>query len=180
MADHTTSTTFGGKLQTAVSTAAAIAAAIWAYATRTLTQSAASVAAAVSGANVSVARGTRWEVTLTGLTDFTGYAKVYVAVKEDADDADTESLAYWQKSTAGTGDGLIYWNGAAATTAHGSVVVNSSTSITIYGEVGATVSAVPRSDLWYGVKWIDTDGHAHLASSGGVWAITRDIPLATT
>jgi len=178
---HTTAGTFGKFLGYLDGTFTTLLAAIWSYATRTLTQGAASVASAVSGSNVTVYRGTRWEVTLTGLTDFTGYTKLYAAVKEDADDADTESLAYIQESTAGTGDGLIYWNGAAyATASHGSITVNSTTSITIYVEVGATASAVPRSDLWYGVKWIDGDGHAHLASIGGVWSIERDIPKATS
>jgi len=141
---------------------------------------AASVAATVIGEDITVYRGTRWVIALTGLTSMTGYTKVYFTVKRHADDPDTAAVVHIQESTAGTGDGLLKLNGATAgTITDGSIVVNSATAVTVYLESASADDLSAEGPLVYGVKWIDATG-AHVASAGGELTIAADIPRATT
>lgn len=151
------------------------AATIWAYASRTLTQAAASVESAVSGDEVTVYRGTYWEVTLTGLPDLTDRTEVYLAVKESKDDTDNEAIALWSLGT-----GLERFNGQAATASEGTLTVPSSTSVKVVLKANTAQDAPIKSDLWYGVKRIASGGEAYASSEGGTWNILQDTPRAVT
>jgi hypothetical protein len=161
-----------------VASVAALPAAVWTYVTRTITQTAPQAAAAISGGPVTTYRGTTWSQTLT-IADITGWTKILVAVKDNSEDADTASIVYWQKSTAGTGDGLIYANGATATAGNGSITVNSSTSITLALAASVAATIPPKYGRLYGIKAFDAAG-VDQVSIGGEWHVCSDIPKATT
>lgn len=110
-----------------------VAAAVWAYATRTLTQTSAQVTDALEGEDLTIHRGDTYNATLTGLSDLAGRKKlVFTAKKIPISDADTAAVI--QITEAG---GLLWLNGAAyATVAHGSLTVGGggdSVAIMIHG-----------------------------------------------
>lgn len=158
-----------------VTSIAAIPASVWAYATRTLTQAAASVVAAVTGSNVTVYRGTRWSIALTGLPTNTGYTAIIFSVKRF--DSDTDADAIFQVRTT---TGLTAFDGAPTVTAgQAAITVNSATAITITAEAATTVYATPGV-YSYGVKYLDGSGFPSQASIGGTFRIVGDIPKAIT
>ncbi len=163
-------------LSTLSTTVSGLAAAVWAYATRTLTQGAASVVAAVTGSSVTVYRGTRWSIPLTGLPSNTGYTSILFSVKPD-DGLDSAAICTVRKNASGTGDGLIYFTGATVVAAQASITVVSATALTIIVEAATTVYASPGS--WrYGIKYLDASGYPSQASIGGVLTVVADIPKA--
>jgi hypothetical protein len=162
-------------LSTISTTVSGIVAAVWAYASRTLTQSAASVTAAVSGSNVTVYRGTRWSIALTGLTANTGYTAILFSVKTREADADADAIVQVRTTT-----GLTAFDGAPTVTAgNAAITVNSATAITITVEASATVYATPGVYA-YGIKYLDASGFPSQASIGGTFRVVGDIPKAIT
>lgn len=147
----------------------------WELSPRTLTQSAASVTSAVTGDEVTVYRGTYWEVTLTGLPDLTDRTEVYLAVKVDKDDTDDEAIALWSLGT-----GLERFDGQVATASEGALTVPTSTSVKVVLKANTTQNAPILSDLWYGVKRIAASGEAYASSEGGTWDIVAETPRAVT
>jgi len=151
----------------------ATAAEVWAYATRTLTQGASSVTAAVTGSSVTVYRGTRWSIALTGLPANTGYTAIILSVKRRESDADSAAIFQVRTTT-----GLTAFAGAPTVTAgQAAITVNSSTAITITAEAATTVYATPGT-YSYGIKYLDASGFPSQASDGGVWTVVGDIPKA--
>lgn len=146
----------------------------WTYETRTLTQGASSVIAAVTGSSVTVYRGVRWSITLTGLTDMTGQTGVWFGVKGNPrEDTDTASVCLVKTTT-----GLIAFAGDATITAgHAAITVNSTTSITITVEADATQYATP-GEYSYAVKALNASGKPFMVSSGGTFNVASDIPMA--
>jgi hypothetical protein len=154
-------------------TVSGLAAAVWAYATRTLTQSAASVTAAVTGSSVTVYRGTRWSIALTGLPTNTGYTAIILSVKRRESDADSAAIFQVRTTT-----GLTAFAGAPTVTAgQAAITVNSSTAITVTCEAATTVYATPGT-YSYGIKYLDSSGYPSQVSDGGVFTIVGDIPKA--
>lgn len=164
-------------LSTLATTVSGLAAAVWAYATRTLTQGAASVIAAVTGSGVTVYRGTTWSIPLTGLPSNTGYTAIIFTVKRDTEDADADSVFYVRLNAPDVGSGLIYFEGIASPTAgQASITVVSSTAITI-ALAAATADDAPLGDFHYGVKYISASGVTQ-ASRGGIFTVAADLPLS--
>lgn len=162
-------------LSTLSTTVSGLVAAVWAYATRTLTQAAASVVAAVTGSNVTVYRGTRWSIALTGLPTNTGYTAILFSVKRF--DSDTDADAIFQVRTT---TGLTAFDGAPTVTAgQAAIAVNSATAITVTAEAATTVYATPGV-YSYGVKYLDASGYPSQASIGGTFRIVGDIPRSIT
>lgn len=125
---------------------------VWGAITRTLTQSAASVASAIAGTDITIYKNTSVSVTLTGLTDFTGWSKVWFTAKNELTDTDASATFQLAKSSpSSTSDGLLYLNGSTATASGGSITVNSVTSITV-ALTAATAAILPRGALYYDVK----------------------------
>lgn len=162
-------------LSTLSTTVSGLVAAVWAYAARTLTQGAASVTAAVTGSSVTVYRGTRWSIALTGLPTNTGYTAILFSVKRF--DSDTDADAIFQVRTT---TGLTAFDGAPTVTAgQAAITVNSSTAITITAEAATTQYATPGV-YSYGVKYFDGSGFPSQASIGGTFRVVGDIPKAIT
>lgn len=164
-------------LSTLSTTVSGLVAAVWAYATRTLTQGAASVIAAVTGSGVTVYRGTTWSIPLTGLPSNTGYTAIIFTVKRDTEDADADSVFYVRLNAPDVGSGLIYFEGIASPTAgQASITVVSATAITIT-LAAATADDAPLGDFHYGVKYISASGVTQ-ASRGGIFTVAADLPLS--
>lgn len=159
---HSTAGTFGlwatglvaaitAALTAGTSYLAAIAAAVWANATRTLTQSAASVTSAVSGSTLTVTRGDTFSATITGLGSIAGRSKLWFTVKRDPDaDADTAALVFIEETA-----GLTVVNGATyATSTDGSITVNDEEtgSITITVKPAVTDDLAQAEALYYDVQ----------------------------
>ena len=149
--------------------AAAAAAAVWAYATRTLTSSAAATIAAVMGSTLNVTRGVTYAATLSGLTIPATWTKIYLTVKNDDGDADSASVLQIVESNpaAPATDGALYVEGAAAgaqrtngelvvTQAAGTVAINLADDL--------TVVLTRRAGLVYDLKCLKGDGSSVLLS----------------
>jgi hypothetical protein len=145
---------------------------VWSYASRTLTQGAASVISAVSGTELTGYKFSTLTFTLTGLTDFTGWTKLWFTAKNNVNDADTASMIQIvESSTSAATDGLLYINGGVAPTlGNGDVTVNSTTSITVKVEA-VEMAKLPTCVLFYDVKVL-TSNAVVAVSEGGHLSIT--------
>jgi hypothetical protein len=168
------------EIQSGLSTVSA--ADVWGYASRTLTQGAAAVTAAVTGATITVYRGTTWSISLTDVGSLTGWTKLYFTVRADKDAADSTSLLQVMKTNPSdaVNDGLQYFGGASATKANGSLTVDDTATgdITISINTSVTNSVVPQR-LAYDIKKISASG-ATLMSSGGEFVIEHDVTRAVS
>jgi len=153
---------------------AAIAAAVWAYASRTLTQAVASAMAAVLGTGLALLRGDTWIENLTGLGNITGRTKLWFTVKTSENDQDSEALI--QILEVG---GLQRLNGAAATAGQGSIVVTDATTgaLTINLAAAATAQLAIASRLYYDVQWLGPNGV--LTAAAGRFTVLADVTRST-
>ncbi len=153
---------------------AASAAAVWAYATRTLTQTAAQVAAALAGEDLTIHRGDSFSATLTGLAKLTGRTALFFTVKASPErEADAAAKIQIEET-----DGLTTLNGAPyATPAHGSLTVNgTSVTIAIHGLATAELSVGQQWE--YDLQVIDADGDPYTIAEGKV-TVNADVTRAT-
>ena len=151
-----------------------IAADVWAYSPRTLTQSAASVAAAVSGSDITIHRGDSLSVAITDLGDISGRTMLWFTVKTSARDADTAAIVQIEEAA-----GLVYINGAtAATPANGSITVDDAVAgdITIVLDEVETAKLLPDS-LVYDVQVLDSGNVTTLTAADATVAadVTRAV-----
>ena len=101
------------------------AASVWAYATRTLTQTAAQIATVLAGSTIMVQRGDSLSVSLTGITAYTGYSKLWFTVKNHAQNNDRQSAAQILLSApTDLSDGLQVIAGQSATNTDGSLTAD--------------------------------------------------------
>jgi hypothetical protein len=115
------------------------------------------VAAALSGSandggTLTFRIGTTNSLQLTGLGDISDRTKLYVTVKTDPDDADTDAILQWEESA-----GLLRLNGATTTSSWGSLTVAdqaTDASLTITLSHNASVLLSRATGLWYDVKSI--------------------------
>jgi len=150
------------------------AAAVWAYAARTLTQSAASVAAVLAGSDITIQRGDTETITLTDIGALTGYSKIWFTVKKGKAYADTNSLLQIEKT-----DGLLYLNRAvAATSANGSItIVDEATGdITILIKAAATAVLEPGV-YYYDVQMLSSAGVVNTLTYG-IFTVEADVTRA--
>lgn len=156
--------------------AAALAATVWASATRTLTQSGAQVAAVVTGTTVTVHRGDTLSIALTALGNLTGNTKVWFTVKSVPvdDTADTGAMLQVEKSV-----GLVRIAAAAGTAGDGSLTVNDAAlgNITIAVLPAASALLVPGS-YQYDVQ--DLTGGAITTRSSGIFIVSADATRAVS
>jgi hypothetical protein len=156
---------------------AAVAAAVWAYATRTLTQSAASVTSTVSGSTITATRGDTLSASLTGLGNISAHSKLWVAVKADPDnDADTAAILLIEKTA-----GLTVVNGAPhATITNGSIVVTNETTGAITITVEPAVTALLAGGAYrYDVQMLTAAGVVQTLTTGNfVVDVTTDVTRA--
>jgi hypothetical protein len=151
------------------------AAAVWAYATRTLTQTLASLVDAASGNTISRRRGDLWTISVTGLGNISTRTKLWFTVKESDNDPDTASILQIVEGT-----GLVYLNGAAGTAGHGSVVVTDTVTgaLTITVQEDATAALELASNLYYDIQWLHSGGTA--TPVDGTFKVTRDATRSIT
>ncbi len=178
IADHVTPGSFGpwaSGLVTAIVAAltagatylAAIAAGVWAYATRTSTQSAAAVTTAVVGSTVTIHRGDTVTISLTGLGNISTRTKLWFTVKDSVQDHDTQSKVMVRENV-----GLIYVNGmtptqAGLTTVDAALNVTDETTgaVTIILSAALTAMLTPDTGLVYDIQMLTTSGVTTLTSS---------------
>jgi len=152
-----------------------VAAAVWAYASRTLTQSAAQVIAVLSGDTLTLTRGTTWSISLTGLGSLVSNTKIYFTIKTDTDETDAESTVQVEKS-----GGLLVLNGTTTTTSNATLTVTdiNAGDITIVVKPAATTTVSP-SNFVYDVKMVKSDGTVQ-ALTNGIARVTDHITRAIT
>jgi hypothetical protein len=110
-------------------------AAVWAYATRTLTQPAAQVADLMEGSTLTLTRGISISFSLTGLGNLTGRSKLWITGK--ATEKDTDSAANFQIEET---DGLLRIGGEAPVSDDGETGTIEVTD-QVAGNVTVTISA---------------------------------------
>jgi hypothetical protein len=156
---------------------AAIAAAVWAYATRTLTQSAASVTSTVSGTTITATRGDTLSASLAGLGNISTRSKLWFAVKVDPDNQTDSSATLLIEETAGL---TVVEAAPYATTTDGSISVTNETT----GALTITVKPAVTDDLdvgtyRYDVQMLTTTGVVTTLTTGNfVVDVTTDVTRA--
>lgn len=163
-----------GALELSAGASAEIAAAIWAYATRSLTSTAAAVAAAMSGSDLSVTNGVSFSATISGLTIPATWTKIYLTAKRSLEnDADALSmLMLMETNPANVADGILYINRAAASTAqqaYGSLTVDQAAGTIVVALDDALDFSSMLGRYTYDIKCLKADGTSvKLASSANV------------
>jgi len=139
---------------------AAVPTAVWASATRTLTQSAASVVAVLAGSDITIQRGDTETISLTDIGALTGYTKLWFTVKGRKSQADSASLLQIEKT-----GGLLYLNGAVASTASdGSITISDEAT----GDISIVIKAAATAVLEPGAYYYDIQ----MLSASGVNTMT--------
>jgi len=157
------------------------AAEVWANSSRTLTQAAASVVAAVSGSEITIARGDTLSASLTGLGSLSGYVSIDFTVKLNKDAADSAAIINIRKNQSGSGDGLLVLNGATAGTAgNGSITIDDEDDgdITIALAAAETDDLTPIKKIYYDVQMITATAVSTLTA--GYCTISADVTKAVT
>ena len=162
----------------AASATAEIAAAAWAYVTRTLTQSAAAVAAAVAGSVITIHRGDSLSASITGLGDISGRSKLWFTIKAQRSLVDAAAVVQIEESA-----GLVYLDGAdaSARSANGSITVTDA----VAGDITIALDEVETDDLdvatglYYDIQVLTSGGAVSTLSSGSA-AVTADVTRAVS
>lgn len=155
---------------------ASLAAAVWAYAIRTLTSSAAEVAAALTGSAITILRGDTLTVSWSGLGDLSARTKLWVTGKADRNHPDSAALFQVIEDS-----GLaIIAGGTEATAANASVVVTDEDE----GDVTLTIKGVETSKLGelasgaWDLQILTTAGPQTIIE--GTLEVTLDVTRATS
>ena len=160
----------------AATATAEIAAAAWAYGTRTLTQSASSVATAIEGSVITIHRGDSFSVSFTALGDISGRSKLWFTVKENPADADAASVIQIEETA-----GLVYLNATDASTraANGVITVTDAVAgdLTITLDEVETDDLSPETRLFYDVQMLTAAG-AVSTLTANLARVTADITRA--
>lgn len=161
-----------------VSTAlAAIANAVWANASRTLTQTAAQVAAVMAGSTLTIQRGDTLTITLTGLGSLATRSKLWFTAKHSTGDSDDDARLFIEETA-----GLTRLNGAAyTTTTDGDITVDGEAAgdITITVKAAATAALSDQRTLVYDVQILRADGTVATLTSGTA-IVVADVTRAVT
>lgn len=153
----------------------ATAAEVWTYVSRTLTQTSQQIIQSLTdNTQINVYKSSTFNVLLQNLPDFTGWQKMWFTVKEDVnyEVSDSESIIQIQL-TAPTGtasDGLLIINKEDANLTDGYLTVVSSTSLRMKVKAGVTGNLPPKT-LYYGIKYLNSDGDVVPLSEGGEFVI---------
>lgn len=151
--------------------------AVWANATRTLTQTAAQVAAVLAGNDITVQRGDTLSVTLTGLGNIASRTKLYFTVKVNPTrDTDTAAILMIEETA-----GLTVVNGAAYTTvANGDITVDDAAAgdVTITVDEAVTALLSVASGLYYDIQMVSAAGVVTLTA--GRLSVTADVTRAVS
>lgn len=164
-------------LTTLATTVSGLAAAVWAYATRTLTTPGATSADTTTTTAISRRRGDRWTISLTGLGDISTRTKLWFTIKQSSGDADAD--AWLQVTEAG---GLIYvYGGGSITSGNASITVTDAVTgaITISVAGAETLKLPPRSVL-HDVQVLRTGAAGPDTLAEGAFTITSDVTRAVS
>lgn len=157
------------------------AAAVWTYATRTLTQTAAQIAAVLAGSTITIHRGDTFSASLTGITAYTGWDKLWFTVKGQLQEGDRRSAVQILLSDPGVAtDGLQVINGQAATAADGSLTADNAAlgNVTINIEAAATRQLTPGTQYTYDVQALIGSDVVTLAA--GSLTVSADVTRAVS
>jgi hypothetical protein len=165
----------------AATATAEIAAAAWAYATRTLTASSSGADITTETGHISRKRGDTWGISITGLGALTGYTSLWFTIKTDPSHVDSASIVQIKLNATGLLDGLLYVNGAAASNeALGSITIDdlAAGNITIALDESITASLPIASGLYYDVQTLISA--ATNTPDSGSFDIVEDITRSIT
>jgi hypothetical protein len=153
-----------------------VADAVWAYATRTLTQTSAAVAAALTGSTITIRRGDTLTVSIAGLGSLAGRTKLWIAAKADRGHPDAAALFLIEETSK-----LSVINGTPATTStNGTLTVTDAVAgdITIVLAGAETAKLAELTGGAYDVQILEAAGPRTLTD--GTLNITLDVTRATT
>lgn len=148
---------------------------VWAVNTRTLTQAAATVAAALAGSEITAWRGDTLTVSLTGLGNISGRAKLWFCVKSSRNDADTAAVLLLEETA-----GLTVVNGAAYGPAtDGSITVTDEVTgaLTITIKPSVT-SLLAGAGMAYDIQMLA--GTTVTTLTDGVFGVSSDVTRAVS
>lgn len=139
------------------------AAAVWSYGTRVLTVPSAIVNESAIGNQVSVYRGTKWEIAFSTSLDLSGYTDFWFTIKVNTSDLDSRALVHISQSV-----GLEVINkGVAATAANGSIVdTDAGGVVTVSLEEAETALLLPGRRYNYDLKGLNGSGDTVMLVDG--------------
>lgn len=153
-------------INTAALTFGDIAAAVWAYTTRTLTQTAASIIAAVTGSTITQTRAVDWSFSITGMGNIAARDTFYFTLKRRTILPDSEALVQIEETA-----GLVFINGkpaGVAGAANGTLTVTDAVAgdvtVTLTAEESAKLAA--EAGLDYDFKMITVAGAVQQMTAG--------------
>lgn len=150
---------------------AGIAAAVWSFATRRLTEP---VAGGDQGSNSGALtryRGTTWTIDLSGLGDITDRTALYFTVRRDRAAADADSLIQIEETA-----GLLVASGAEADPDDGAIEVLDEEHGNVRIRVSAAVTReFSESTNWYDIKRINQAGDADLPARPAPFDIAEEV-----
>jgi len=152
----------------------AVAADVWGYASRTLTQTAAQVAAVLAGSTITCQRGDTLTAALTNIGALTGYSKLWFTVKENKAHTDAQAILLLEKTA-----GLTVVNGAVyTTTTDGSITISDEAT----GDITITIKPAVTDDLpvmtgYYDIQML-TSGGVVSTLTAGTFTVTADVTRA--
>lgn len=153
-----------------------LAADVWAYTTRTLTQTSASIAAAIDGDDISIQRGDTVSISVTGLGSLASRTgeKLWFTVKAQTGDADTAATIQVGETT-----GAIRLNGGATTASYASISVTDAVTgaLTITLKPALTSALVQGTSYKYDIQILETAVVRTLSS--GTATVVADVTRAT-
>jgi len=146
----------------------------WGYVTRTLTQTATEISATISDGSISQVRGNTWAISVDLDMDLTA-AKIQLAIKQNSDDADSESVVFID-----TDAGLIYLDGdAAASASDGSIDIDDALNGLITVNLNASATSRLEEGLFrYGFQVVV--GATVIEAAIGNFTIVSDIVHASS
>lgn len=167
-----------GSDELATTATAEIAAAAWAYVTRTLTTTAAATTAAVTGSTLALTARATYTATLSGLTISAAWEKIWFTIKRVAADADSASIVQIVETNPAAGtDGLLYLNGAAATAANASLTIDQAAGTIVISITDDTTSVLSAATaLVYDIKQLVSGATTQLTT--GAASVTTGVTAA--
>lgn len=158
----------------------ALAALIWSYATRVLTQPAASINSAITGDELTLYKYSTFLVPLTGLGSLTGYTAIYFTFKHNTEEQDdSESIIQIVKRE--TDPGLLFINGEVATAGNGSIEIDDEDD----GDITIKLKAVEAAKLdvrggFYDVKIVRAAAPEEFPLTVGELSVVDIVTQATS
>ena len=164
-------------LTTLATSVSGVAAAVWSYATRTLTTPGATDADDTTTTAISRRRGDRWTINLTGLGDISTRTKLWFTLKASATDTDADA---WIQITESAGLIAVYGGGSITAGNASITVTDAATGALTISVAGVETAKLPARVAVHDVQVLRTGAVGPDTIAEGAFTITSDVTRSTS